>query len=218
MYWWRDNRRTMSTEKLDQQLLALAALYQSCNFVSRLAWKGEYKEDDFIPLLESILNFESYDPSEIYKNKNNLKTGFRYMKKQVIDDIFTRSSETRRYISSLKELVRKVDKDKNISSDFFEKLKQLSADHNNIGIDEKTEQIGEIYQSTFSKIEPRIVVSGDNVHLKIGLNAARIRTALLAGIRSIYLWKQCDGSDLKFFIFKKRYINRIKEIIGTMQN
>ena len=84
-------------------------------------------------------------------------------------------------------------------------------------VDEKARQIGGIYQSTFSKIQPRIVVSGDNEYLKIELNAARIRAALLAGIRSIYLWKQNGGSDLKFFIFKRRYVGRIREIIRTMQ-
>ena len=79
-------------------------------------------------------------------------------------------------------------------------------------------EIGQLYRYTFSKLEPRIVISGDNKYLQEKLNAARIRTALMAAIRSIYLWKSCNGSDLKFFLFKRRYVKRIREIMRTMQN
>ena len=79
-------------------------------------------------------------------------------------------------------------------------------------------EIGQLYKDTFSQLEPRIVISGDNQYLKQDLNAARIRTALMAAIRSVYLWKSCNGTDLKFFLFKKRYISRIREIIEIMQN
>ena len=58
----------------------------------------------------------------------------------------------------------------------------------------------------------------DNSFLKNELNAARIRSALMAAIRSIYLWKQSGGSDIKLFIFKGTYVSRLKEINATMQN
>tara|TARA_B100001109_G_scaffold128150_1_gene104269 strand:- start:1159 stop:1584 length:426 start_codon:yes stop_codon:yes gene_type:complete len=141
------------------------------------------------------------------------------MKKQIVDDIFTRSSETRRYISSIKNLIKKLDKETSIINKFQNELISLNNQENIFpSFDDKVIEIGNIYQRTFSKIDPRIVISGDNSFLKNELNAARIRSALMAAIRSIYLWKQSGGSDIKLFIFKGTYVSRLKEINATMQN
>ena len=203
---------------IDKQLYSLAALYQSCNAISRIAWEGRYDEKDFIPLIKSILDVDSDDPLYIYSGSTSLKTGFEFLKKQVIDDIFTRSSETRRYISSIKNLVKKIDASSIIDENFRKRIDELNNAEKENSIDQKILEIGQLYKDTFSKIEPRIVISGDNEFLQKDLNAARIRTALMAAIRSVYLWKSNKGSDLKFFLFKKRYVTRIREIIETMQN
>ena len=208
----------MSISTIDRQLYSLAALYQSCNAISRIAWEGKYDDEEFSPLIKSILDVNSDDPLSIYEEPTLLKSGFEFLKKQVIDDIFTRSSETRRYISSIKNLVKRIDTSNIIDDQFRKNIDRLNEIKREKTIDDLVLEIGQLYIDTFSKVEPRIVISGDNQYLKIDLNAARIRTALMAAIRSVYLWKSCNGSDFKFFLFKKRYIKRIREIIGTMQN
>jgi len=208
----------MSISTIDRQLYSLAALYQSCNAISRIAWEGKYDDEEFSPLIKSILDVNSDDPLSIYEEPTLLKSGFEFLKKQVIDDIFTRSSETRRYISSIKNLVKRIDTSNIIDDQFRKNIDRLNEIKREKTIDDLVLEIGQLYIDTFSKVEPRIVISGDNQYLKVDLNAARIRTALMAAIRSVYLWKSCNGSDFKFFLFKKRYIKRIKEIIVTMQN
>ena len=208
----------MSISTIDRQLYSLAALYQSCNAISRIAWEGKYDNEEFSPLIKSILDVNSDDPLSIYEEPTLLKSGFEFLKKQVIDDIFTRSSETRRYISSIKNLVKRIDTSNIIDDQFRKNIDRLNEIKREKTIDDLVLEIGQLYIDTFSKVEPRIVISGDNQYLKVDLNAARIRTALMAAIRSVYLWKSCNGSDFKFFLFKKRYIKRIKEIIVTMQN
>ena len=206
----------MST--IDQQLYSLAALYQSCNAISRIAWEGQYDEKEFLPLIKSILDVDSDDPLTIYQQPISLKSGFEFLKKQVVDDIFTRSSETRRYISSIKDLVKRINTSNIIDEQFRKRIDRLNENEYEKNTDNIVLEIGQLYQDTFSQLEPRIVISGDNQYLKQDLNAARIRTALMAAIRSVYLWKSCNGSDLKFFLFKKKYISRIREIIEIMQN
>ena len=208
----------MSISTIDRQLYSLAALYQSCNAISRIAWEGKYDNEEFSPLIKSILDVNSDDPLSIYEEPTLLKSGFEFLKKQVIDDIFTRSSETRRYISSIKNLVKRIDTSNIIDNQFRKNIDRLNEIKREKTIDDLVLEIGQLYLDTFSKVEPRIVISGDNQYLKVDLNAARIRTALMAAIRSVYLWKSCNGSDFKFFLFKKRYIKRIKEIIVLMQN
>ena len=206
----------MST--IDQQLYSLAALYQSCNAISRIAWEGQYDEKEFLPLIKSILDVDSDDPLIIYQQPISLKSGFQFLKKQVVDDIFTRSSETRRYISSIKDLVKRINTSNIIDEQFRKRIDRINENEYEKNTDNIVLEIGQLYKDTFSQLEPRIVISGDNQYLKQDLNAARIRTALMAAIRSVYLWKSCNGSDLKFFLFKKRYVSRIREIIEIMQN
>ena len=206
----------MST--IDKQLYSLAALYQSCNAISRIAWEGQYDEKEFLPLIKSILDVDSDDPLIIYQQPISLKSGFQFLKKQVVDDIFTRSSETRRYISSIKDLVKRINTSSIIDEQFRKRIDRINENEYEKNTDNIVLEIGQLYKDTFSQLEPRIVISGDNQYLKQDLNAARIRTALMAAIRSVYLWKSCNGSDLKFFLFKKRYVSRIREIIEIMQN
>ena len=206
----------MST--IDKQLYSLAALYQSCNAISRIAWEGQYDEKEFLPLIKSILDVDSDDPLTIYQQPISLKSGFEFLKKQVVDDIFTRSSETRRYISSIKDLVKRINTSNIIDEQFRKRIDRINENEYEKNTDNIVLEIGQLYEDTFSQLEPRIVISGDNQYLKQDLNAARIRTALMAAIRSVYLWKSCNGSDLKFFLFKKKYISRIREIIEIMQN
>ena len=203
---------------IDKQLYSLAALYQSCNAISRIAWEGKYEEKEFLPLIKSILDVDSDDPLAIYQKPTSLKSGFEFLKKQVVDDIFTRSSETRRYISSIKDLVKRINTSSIIDEQFKKRIDRLNETEYEKNTDDTVLKIGQLYRDTFSKLEPRIVISGDNQYLKEDLNAARIRTALMAAIRSVYLWKSCNGSNFKFFLFRKRYIKRIREIIETMQN
>ena len=58
----------------------------------------------FFRLVNSILKIDSTIVKDIYIDIDNINSGFIYLKKQIIGDIFTRSSETRRYVESLKIL------------------------------------------------------------------------------------------------------------------
>ena len=71
----------MLFDKIDEQTIALAGLYQSCHVVSKIAWNGEYYEKDFNPLINCILKINSTNTEDIYINISNLKTGLISFKK-----------------------------------------------------------------------------------------------------------------------------------------
>ena len=206
----------MLIKNLDEQIISLAGLYQACLFVSNIAWKGEYHEKDFLPLVNSIFSMDTDNVMKIFIDTEHLKTGFDYLKKQTIDDVFTRSSETKRYIASLDFLSKKIKKDPTTMEKMQVLLKKLNTDFKSLTLNEKAEKISIIYQDTLSKFEPRIVVNGKNVYLTDNLNAARIRTALFSGLRATFLWNQFGGSKLKFILLKVIYTKRIKNIIKSM--
>ena len=64
--------------------------------------------------------------------------------------------------------------------------------------------LSELYLSTISTVEPRIIVNGDNKYLTDKKNAAMIRSLLLCAIRSYILWQQSGGSKFRILLFKKK--------------
>ena len=60
----------MLIKNIDEQTIALAGLYQCCHAVSEIAWSGKYNQEDFIPLINSILKLDSSSVKDIYININ----------------------------------------------------------------------------------------------------------------------------------------------------
>ena len=50
------------------------------------------------------------------------------------------------------------------------------------------------------------MIRGEQSHLLNENTAARIRTLLLAGIRSAVLWQQLGGGKWKLFLKRKKYV------------
>ena len=136
----------MLIKNIDEQTIALAGLYQSCYVVSNIAWTGEYNEQDFLPLINSILQIDSTIVKDIYIDIDNIKSGFIYLKKQIIGDIFTRSSETRRYIESLKILSNHLMGDQKTVTLMQSLLKELKENTDGLTTDEKAEKLSGVYQ------------------------------------------------------------------------
>jgi high frequency lysogenization protein len=69
------------------------------------------------------------------------------------------------------------------------------------------EKLAQVYSQTISTLTPRILVSGEHGHLTNPAIAAKVRAALLAGIRSAVLWRQLGGRRWQL-LFKRSQITR----------
>lgn len=64
--------------------------------------------------------------------------------------------------------------------------------------------LADVYLRTIGTINPRIMVSGDAVHLNNQRTVDSIRTLLLAGMRAAVLWRQCGGSRWSLVLSRGR--------------
>ena len=133
----------MFLKNIKEQIYALAGLHQACLVVSNLAWRGEYENKDFDALINCIIDTKSTTIENIFISQNYIEKGLKHLKKQIIDDIFTRSSETRRYISSLEALVNKVGKSEEMISDIGKSIDKLDSSFNTFTYDDKTKIISD---------------------------------------------------------------------------
>jgi high frequency lysogenization protein len=62
----------------------------------------------------------------------------------------------------------------------------------------------DIYHQTISTLQPRIMVIGDQQYLSSPFTVNKIRSVLLAGIRSAQLWRQCGGSRWKLIFARSK--------------
>ena len=65
------------------------------------------------------------------------------------------------------------------------------------------------YKESISTLKPRIHVFGKPQHLQSDVVANKIRALLLAGIRSVVLWRQVGGRGWHLIFFRKRFLRVI---------
>jgi high frequency lysogenization protein len=106
-----------------------------------------------------------------------------------------RDLETARYVVALLHLGDRLRKAPEAMQDLYEDLSALARRHEHFQLGDTTlnEQLAEIYQQRISTLGPRVMIQGEPIHLQNPDNAARIRVALLGGIRAAVLWRQAGG-------------------------
>ena len=72
--------------------------------------------------------------------------------------------------------------------------------------------LANLYRSSISQLSPRIMVSGDPDYLNDNAIASTIRAALLGGLRSVVLWRQCGGTRVKLVLNRNQYLSQAQQL------
>jgi CII-binding regulator of phage lambda lysogenization HflD len=97
-----------------------------------------------------------------------------------------------------------MNKNTQIISNLRDELSNHKEDVTEDNLQDHAEFLSSLYLKTISKINPRIIVNGDNTYLKDNKNASMIRALLLSAIRSFILWQQSGGTKFRIFLFKRK--------------
>ena len=194
----------MFKPELKNEVISLGAIYQASSEIKKIAWQGRINNKFIEPLIHSVYQTTSNEIEDIYINLKRLNTGLDFLRKQFVGDVFSRDAEVDRYFEAINVLVKNMNK----NSEIFSNLRgELSSHKENVTEDnlhEHAEFLSNLYLKTISKINPRIIVNGDNIHLTDNKNASMIRALLLSAIRSFILWQQSGGTKFRIFLFKKK--------------
>ena len=194
----------MFKPELKNEVISLGAIYQASSEIKKIAWQGRINNKFIEPLIYSVYQTTSNEIEDIYINLKRLNTGLDFLRKQFVGDVFSRDAEVDRYFEAINVLVKNMNK----NSEIFSNLRgELSSHKENVTEDnlhEHAEFLSNLYLKTISKINPRIIVNGDNIHLTDNKNASMIRALLLSAIRSFILWQQSGGNKFRIFLFKKK--------------
>ena len=194
----------MFKQELKNETISLGAIYQACNEIKKIAWQGEINNNIIEPLINSVYQTTSEDIEDVFISIKRLNSGLDFLRRQLVGDAFSRDGEVSRYFEAIGILVKNMNKKDEVLNKLRTELTKQSMPINEDNLDQHALFLSELYLSTISTVEPRIIVNGDNKYLTDKKNAAMIRSLLLCAIRSYILWQQSGGSKFRIFIFKKK--------------
>jgi high frequency lysogenization protein len=208
----------VTLDSIENQTLALAGVFQACWQVRELAWEGKFDEARLGTSLGSIFKIDSSDVADVYGGIPHLHKGLWVLREQLGGEATAQDMEIGRYVAALLQLESRLYKRDDLLQEIHQSvvraspaLEQYPLDHPNIAA-----KLADIYSRTVSTIPPRVMVNGNPIHLNDNDTASRIRSLLLAGIRSAVLFRQCGGSRLWLLFRRGKYVRAAERFLGQM--
>ncbi len=199
------------------QAIALAGLSQAVYLVQQIAKRGVVDEKELETAIASVLKIDADDVLDVYGGLPSIATGLRLLEKQ-LGGRDSLDPEQARYAASLIFLENKLSAQPRMLEAIRSGIENAAKQTEDLPLLHENRLLGlaKIYQDTVSRLTPKIIVSGEQVYLGNPANANTIRSLLLAGIRSVVLWRQCGGSRWKFLFYRRKLQQETRDLIRSL--
>jgi high frequency lysogenization protein len=204
--------------QLQEQLVALGAVFEAAALVDRIARTGQVPNAALASMLGSLLVREDKPALDIYGGDDlSLRDGYRALVGALERDTSSLQREPLRYALAMIGLERQLDKRSDLLQVIGSRLDQIQqqVDHFGLTHENVIASFGGLYQDTLSTFRQRIQVQGDMRHLQQTDNAAKIRALLLAGIRSARLWRQLGGHRWQMVFSRRKLLDALYPMLRT---
>ncbi len=179
------------TAGLRDQCIALAGICQSAALVHRTAHGLATSSREIDPLITSIFATEPQTIDDVYGSVNQLRTGAA-----AAAEMLSKPSPdlvpALKYVMALLDIETRLRGRAELTQTLRNGIDELRAASTERGESLFT-PLSALYQRTISTLDRRVHVSGSPEFLQRNEVAAKIRTLLLAGVRSAWLWHQSGG-------------------------
>lgn len=196
------------------RVIALAGAMQAADLARGIARRGQANQDDIETCLASLIRIDAPSSADIYGGVARLRSGLRLLEQQLNNP---RDMELTRYVIALMRLERQLSRRDDLLrliragiEDIIQNLAHFPLDHGNT-----IASFADLYLKTLSTLSPRIMVSGDPVHLNNPANTNRIRALLLAGVRAAILWRQSGGGRLTLLLRRNPLLRETRLLLAS---
>ena len=186
---------------MQNKTVALAGIFQAAKLVQDLARSGVTNTSAEQISLKSILVMDAISTESVYGGMNGVRYGLEALKSSIDSNIDMLKIEVFRYVISIAHLQKQLYRDEKRFRNFAQQVEELSKHQD----DELRQNCSEIYKNMVSPLRPQIIVQGEKGYLSSDGMAERVRSILLAGIRSAVLWRQNNGSHLSLMFQRGKY-------------
>ena len=199
------------------RVIALAGVFQAARLARDVARDGSCDAQAFAASRESLFDFEPASVESVFGGRQGAACGLRALLGQ-LERPNQRDLEVSRYVVSMLHLADRLTGSGHSMQRLHEELSALARrrGHFELGDGVLHEQLSQIYQDQISILGPRIMVRGEPLHLQNPGNAARIRVALLAGIRAAVLWRQAGGRKWQLLLRRRGTAATARALIDSL--
>ncbi len=192
--------------------LALAGLYQSCWLVQRLALTGAADTTANQASLGSILRLDAEDVPAVFGGPAALRLGLTELNKFLGGRA---NPDVARYLLTLLRLENVIRPKPELMAELARGIAQVQPLAAAEGVDAApcVQQFAELYVRHISPLRPRVLVNGEQAHLRNPVTVERVRALLLAGLRAAVLWRQCGGSRWGLWWKQARYLQQTQQLL-----
>jgi len=198
------------------QAIALAGLSLATDLVRQIAVNGSVDANAMETLVTSVLKIDAESIEDVYGGLSGLRPGLRVLRSQLSGNKDFDHNQGR-YAASLIYLERKLEQDRAMQQKIQSGIRAaiVEAREHPLLHQDVVAKLAETYERTLSKIRPHVMVQGNQAHLTNKANINKIRTLLLAGVRSAMLWRQAGGSRWKLIIGRKQLLAETQRLLGS---
>ena len=207
----------MQLNTITNQTIALAAIAQAATLVDQLATTGKASINAMEASIGSVLKIDSDSVIDVYGGLSGIKLGLEQLQIQMTGYKIA-SPQQARYAASLVFLQNQLSGQKDMLKTINLGITkaQNQAEHFGLLHENVMASLGDLYHSTISTLQPRVMVNGEPDFLSKPEIANKIRATLLSGIRSAILWRQCGGTRWKFLFYRKKIQGELKVLLAQI--
>ena len=204
---------------LRSETIALAALFQACNKIKKIARTGYADSHASAAIIRALIITDAktiddiYDPQKLVVGLKQLVTSFT----AISSDKQESTIEVTKNAFKLIALEQAIEKNAQIFNRLGQNIDSLRlsilskySDYEDGNVDTVLKEdcikdYADLYQSLISPNFPKLIIYGEEQYLRISENQDQIRALLLAAIRAVVLWRQVGGRR-RFFVFRRKSI------------
>lgn len=198
--------------------IAFAGMLQASELVRQVATSGNCSQQAAAASITSIFNTSPESTEAVYGGLGGVRMGMRVM----VEMFSARNSQENllslNYALGLAKLGRQIQRDRQRQADLgreIELIKPAWKNSEEVLDDSVLAQLAEAYHRHISSMDFRLSVSGKPEYLKQDEKVAFIRSLLLAGIRSAFLWRQVGGRQWRLIFQRRKMLQQAQNLLAA---
>lgn len=206
-------------DRLRDQTLALAGIFQVAVLVERLSKTGEVPNENLRTSVASLFELDPATTFDVFGGSRDYRFGLS-LGMNALRDVFARRAGAPRvgdlvtYSVSLVHLAGQLRKNPAMLERIGERLKEIRPQ---IRAGDVTDApilaaLAQTYQDTLSTLKFRIQVRGEARFLSEDANTQKVRALLLAGVRAAILWHQVGGRRWQLPFIRRRILATLEQL------
>lgn len=188
----------------EERVLGLAGLFQATALAQQLANQGRCDEAAFEVCIDSVFRIDAPSVVEVYGRTSALRLGLRTLITQ-LEENGSDMAITRMGITVMR-LERALARQNGLADELQQGIvaAQRQVEHFGKYSPQVITRLASLYVSTLSTLKPRVMVTGNPQMLQQEPVVERVRTCLLAAVRSAVLWQQVGGRQWQLLVYRRQ--------------